>query len=405
MAQAGPSVGVEEEYLLLDPGTGAPVPVAEQVLAEAGRGNTGGSDLQPELVRAQVEIATPVCHELDEVLQALTAARHRLAVAAAGAGVVLAALGAAPVHADRRVPVTAKDRYRAIAERSPAVVAEHLVNGMHVHVGVPGRAAGVTVLNRLRPWLHVLLALSANSPMWRGEETGFASWRGVHTLRWGAAGPPPAFVDPADYDRRIDALVAVGAVLDRAQLYWTMRLAERYETVEVRVCDVQLDPETATMLAGLVRGLGARALADADRGLPEPVLDPELVWAASWQAAREGCAGELVDLADPGAPRLRPAEDVVARLLDHVASHTRLDPVLATLAGTLLAGGGAGSQRRAVARAGMPGLLDLLRAHVLTVPADEDARGSAAPAAAGQPSCGRAESSRTVATNAADRRS
>ena len=362
MAQAGPSVGVEEEYLLLDPGTGAPVPVAEQVLAEAGRGNTGGSDLQPELVRAQVEIATPVCHELDEVLQALTAARHRLTAAAAGAGVVLAPLGAAPVHADRRVPVTAKDRYRAIAERSPAVVAEHLVNGMHVHVGVPGRAAGVTVLNRLRPWLHVLLALSANSPLWRGADTGFASWRGVHSLRWGTAGPPPAFVDPADYERRIDALVAAGAVIDRAQLYWTMRLAERYQTVEVRVCDVQLDPETATMLAALVRGLGARALADAERGVPEPVLDPELVWAASWQAAREGCAGELVDVTDPRAPLLRPAEDVVARLLDHVAAHTRLDPVLATLAGTLLAGGGAGSQRRAFERGGIHGLVDLLRA-------------------------------------------
>jgi carboxylate-amine ligase len=187
--QEGPSLGVEEEYLLLDPATGSPVPVAERVLAEADRGDAGGSDLQPELVRAQVEIATPVCRELDEVLKALTAARNRLATAAAGAGVVLAPVGAAPVYPDSHVPVTGKDRYRAIAARSPAVVAEHLVNGMHVHVGVPGRAAGITVLNRLRPWLHVLLALSANSPMWRGHDTGFAGWRGVHALRWGAAGP------------------------------------------------------------------------------------------------------------------------------------------------------------------------------------------------------------------------
>jgi carboxylate-amine ligase len=365
----GPTLGVEEEYLLLDPATGSPVPVAERVLAEAGRGDAGGSDLQPELVRAQLEIATPICHDLEEVQEALTAARTRLVAAASGAGVVLAPLGAAPVHPGGHVPVTPKDRYRAIADQSPAVVAEHLVNGMHVHVGVPGRAAGVTVLNRLRPWLHVLLALSANSPMWRGTDTGFASWRGVHTLRWGAAGPPPAFVDTRDYDRRVDALVAAGVVIDRAQLYWTMRLAERYETVEVRVCDVQLDVETATMLAGLVRGLAARALADAEQGVPEPVLDPELVWAASWQAAREGCAGQLVDLTDPRDPRLRPAEDVVAGLLDHVAPHAQLDPVLATLAGTLLAGGGAGQQRRVFARAGMAGLVDLLRAHVLPVTA------------------------------------
>jgi carboxylate-amine ligase len=311
-------------------------------------------------------------------------------------------VGAAPVHAGGQVPVTGKDRYRAIAAQSPAVVAEHLVNGMHVHVGVPGRAAGITVLNRLRPWLHVLLALSANSPMWRGGDTGFASWRGVHALRWGAAGPPPAFGDLADYERRVDALVAVGAVLDRAQLYWTMRLAERYETVEVRVCDVQLDPGTATMLAGLVRGLGARALADAGEGVPEPALDPELVWAASWQAAREGCGGELVDLTDPRGPRLRPAEDVVAGLLDHVAPHTSLDPVLPTLAGTLIAGGGAGSQRRAFARGGVPGLIDLLRAHVLAPPENDDQRSGTAGA---QPPPDFAASSRTTDTKTAERRS
>jgi carboxylate-amine ligase len=162
-----------------------------------------------------------------------------------------------------------------------------------------------------------------------------------------------------------------------------MRLAERYETVEVRVCDVQLDPGTATMLAALVRGLGARALADAERGVPEPVLDPELAWAASWQAAREGCAGELVDLTDPRAPRLRPAEDVVAGLLDHIASPARLDTVMTTLAGTLLAGGGAGAQRRAFARAGVPGLVGLLRAHVLQVPGDGEAKGPAAAVAGG----------------------
>ena len=123
MDQEELTVGVEEEYLLLHPDTGAPVPVAERVLAEAGRGNAGGSDLQPELVRAQVEIATPVCHELDEVQEAFDGRANRLVAAAAGAGVVLAPVGAAPVHAAGNVPVTAKDRYRAIADQSPAVVA------------------------------------------------------------------------------------------------------------------------------------------------------------------------------------------------------------------------------------------------------------------------------------------
>jgi carboxylate-amine ligase len=221
--------------------------------------------------------------------------------------------------------------------------------------------------------LHVLLALSANSPVWRGRDTGFASWRAVQGQRWGVEGVPPAFRDAPDYYRRVDMLLATGVVLDRAQLYWSMRLAERHPTVEVRVADVQLDVEAAVMIAAFVRALAVVALREARDELPVPDLPVELVRAAGWQAARHGTSADLVDLTDldggpGGMPRMRPAEEVVGRLLDHVAPAARvveLDQVLPTVAATLIGAGGADRQRRALARGGLPELLDLLRVHTL----------------------------------------
>ncbi|MFD0381954.1 glutamate-cysteine ligase family protein [Streptomyces stramineus] len=141
---------------------------------------------------------------------------------------------------------------------------------MHVHAAVPDRSAGVAVLNRIRLWLPVLVAMAGNSPLWRGEDTGFASWRTVIFGRWPVAGPPPAFADGPDYDRRVADLVSSGAIADTGQIYWQARLSEHYPTIEVRCFDVQLTVEDAVMFAGIVRALVATALREEDAGLPVP---------------------------------------------------------------------------------------------------------------------------------------
>jgi carboxylate-amine ligase len=355
------TVGVEEEYLLLDPVTGLPVPVGEEVRAAAGLAPIAEArEVQSELLQAQVEVATPVCSTLDEVGGHLLRLRHAVATAAQEVGCVVAACGTAPLRGTLPMPVTRDPRYLNLWSRAPRLVDEQLICGMHVHAAVPDREAGVAVLNRIRGWLPVLVAMGANSPLWEGHDTGFASWRTVVFGRWPVSGPPPAFAGAGDYDRRTGLLVGSGVVMDLRQLYWQARLSERYPTVEVRCLDVQLTAEDAVMYAGLVRALVSAALRAEASGAPCDPWPPELLHAANWHAARHGLGGTLID---PHGGSRR-AGELVAALLDHV------EPDLAAAGDTrevgslvhrlLREGTPADRQLRALAAGGITALTDLL---------------------------------------------
>jgi glutamate---cysteine ligase / carboxylate-amine ligase len=359
-----PTVGVEEEFLLLDRRTGLPVPVAGPVLQDAAwLDRHGRSTLQHEVLRSQVETATPVCHSLDEVAATLRESRRALALAAERHHVGLASIGAAP-DCYLEQPLTTTIRYLAMHRQAAGLLDEQLINGMHVHVEVPSRAHGVQVLNRLRPYLHVLLAFSANSPMWRGRDSGFASWRAVHSQRWPVEGAPPYFPDAHAHDRHIQSLLRTGVVLDTAMVYWQARLSEQYPTVEVRVGDVALDVDGAVAYTGLVRGLIVAALSEEEDGDSCPVPAAGLLRAASWQAARYGLDGELVSPSSvsAGMPVLAPAASVVRGVAARAARHLGAEgpALLALVEAVLEQGNGAQRQRRAWAQGGLPALVDLV---------------------------------------------
>ncbi|MET7359898.1 glutamate--cysteine ligase [Streptomyces sp. NPDC005562] len=355
------TIGVEEEYLLLDPDTCLPVPVGERVRAAAGLGPIAeDGEVQPELLQAQVEVATPVCTDLDEVGGHLLRLRHAVGTAAEKFGCRIAACGVAPFRAASPVPVTRVARYLALRTHAPQLVDENLVNGMHVHAAVPDKETGVEVLNRIRVWLPVLVAMSANSPLWDGNDTGFASWRTVVFGRWPVSGPPPHFASLDDHDSRVRSLLDTGSITDVGQLYWQARLSERYPTIEVRCADVQLRADAAVMFAGLVRALTATALREQKAGTPAPRCPPELLQAANWHAARHGLSGLLID----PTGRARRAGDVLCMLLDHLApalqeaGDTR--EVTALVHRLLQEGTPADRQRRALAEGGPPALAELL---------------------------------------------
>ncbi|UNO42906.1 glutamate--cysteine ligase [Streptomyces sp. MST-110588] len=309
------TLGVEEEYLLLDPVTALPAPLVHAVREEAGLQPTAEEqEVQTELLQAQVEVVTPVCTDLAEVGGHLLRLRHAVGAAAERVGCRIAACGAAPLAGRFPAPVTEDPRYLALRRRAPQLVAEQLVNGMHVHVGVPDKDMGVAVLNRLRVWLPTLVAMSGNSPIWDSGDTGFASWRTVVFGRWPVSGPPPSFEDTGDYERRLKALLDARVIADTGQVYWQMRLSERYPTVEIRCLDVQLRVDDAVMFAGIVRALAATAIREEKEGCPVPRIAPELLYAANWHAARYGLGGTLLD----PEGRRRSAGDVVCALLDHI---------------------------------------------------------------------------------------
>ncbi|MDX3189705.1 YbdK family carboxylate-amine ligase [Streptomyces sp. MN03-5084-2B] len=272
------TVGVEEEFVLLDTRTGAAVPAAPRVL-DVLRGEPG---VLPEFLRFQVETLTGVCRSLAEVRADLTRLRRRVGEAAAEAGCLAVATAVAPFGTTPLV--TADARYEWLAARFPTLVAGAGTCACHVHVGIPSQAAGVRALAGLRPWLGVLLALTANSPYVDGVDSGWASARYPLWSRWPTARPPAAWRDVAEYDAAVAEAIRSGAAPDARGVYFYARLSPRHPTVEVRIADVCLDVGDAVVLAGLVRALVATAI----RGEVVPQPSDAALAHALRAAARHG---------------------------------------------------------------------------------------------------------------------
>jgi carboxylate-amine ligase len=224
---------------------------------------------------------------------------------------------------------------------------EQLTCGCHVHVSVQDDEEGVAVLDRIRVWLPILTALTANSPFWLGQDSGYASFRSQAWNRWPSAGPTGPFGSPAAYHRLIDDLLGTGTVLDQGMIYFDARLSAGWPTVEVRVADVALHVEDAVLVAGLVRGLVETAARGWRAGSPVPDMRTEVLRVAAWRAGRSGLSGDLVHPLT-GAPS--PAAEVVTALVDHVhdalADSNDLELVERGVAEVLRRGTGATLQRR-----------------------------------------------------------
>ena len=345
------TVGVEEEFVLLDPVTGEASPVAPRVLARLG----DEPGVTPEFLHFQVETATSVCRSLDEVRADLTRLRRLVSRSAEYAGSVAVATGVAPYGTGTGTPkVTTDRRYLELAKRFPDLVADAGTCACHVHVGIPSRESGVHVLRALRPWLPILLAISANSPYLRGRDSGRASVRYSLWSRWPTARPPASWPEIGDYDADVAEAIRTGAALDARSVYFYARLSPRFPTVEVRIADSCLDVEDSVLLAGLVRGLVITAL-ERDHFGAKVIEDARLATALSI-AARHGLAGPGVDVHSGAVvSQARLAE----RLLEHVrpALCACGDAGLVTrrLAEVVARGGGAVRQRVLRADSGSPG--------------------------------------------------
>lgn len=335
---------------MVDADTGALVPRSDAVLPHA-RDDLGEA-VDTELNLCQIEVGTPICHTLDDVRRELLQLRGGLLAGAARAGCRVAAVGTHPSGmwqhqgVDRRRP-----RYERMEERYQVIARQQIICGCHVHVGVPDRDLGVAAMNRMRPWLPVLLALSANSPFWQGADTGYASFRLQVWRRWPTAGMPPTLASDAEYKQVIADLETIDAIEDATFLYWYVRPSVRYPTLEFRACDVCPDVDDSVALASLSRALVWTCLRETTADAPDRTPRLEVLDAAMWFAARWGLEGALVS---PGEMAVRPAPEVVGELLDYVREGLEAHgdaEVTAALVGTILArGNGASRQRAAFAR-------------------------------------------------------
>lgn len=319
---------------------GAPIARAQAMLDEAHPDN---GPLEAEFMEEQIETATEPLDSLTDLAAAIRAGRAGAQKAAARQDAHIVAVATSPLPIIGTT--VSKVRYLRAREEFGLTAREQLTNGCHVHVSVADDAEGVAVLDRIGPWLSTLVALSANSPFWQGDDTGFASFRSQVWARWPTAGPTRVFGTPEAYHAAVEALVATGTILDKAMVYFDARLSSKYPTVEIRVADVCLDASTAALLAGLARGLVETAARDAESGHPVPYAPTELLRTAHWRAGRSGLTGDLVD---PRTFRPAPAHDVIGALVDYVRDALvdagDLDLVTDTLGALWSRGNGAARQ-------------------------------------------------------------
>ncbi|GLZ34608.1 putative glutamate--cysteine ligase 2-3 [Lentzea sp. NBRC 105346] len=313
------TVGVEQEFLLVDPATRRPVSRAEEVHAAARAPE--GFDVQFELTPYQIEIATPIAETPEELEHQVRTARRVLVDAAESVGCRLVAAGMPVLGEAGPPPGTDDPRYHRIEYSHRKLIIGQGACGLHVHVGVADRTEAVRASNALRPWLPVLLAMSANSAFAAGEDTGYASWRSMIWSRWPVSGPPPEFSSPEHYDRVVDALVRCGSLIDRAMVYWDVRPSAKHPTVEVRAADIPIEAHEAVVLAELIRAIVVISA-------PEEWVEDSVLRAAFWRAARDGVDGLL---ADPITGALTPGFEHVATLIEHCAPVLRDRDQLSTV--------------------------------------------------------------------------
>jgi carboxylate-amine ligase len=350
-ARAGATVGVEEEFHLVDPATLALAP--SPALAEAALRGEFGSRIHAEITTTQLETATGICRTLADVRAEITGARREAVAAAESAGVAILAASTHPFGTWQQQQITHDPRYEAMVERWAALALQQDICGCHVHVGIPDLETAVAVMDRARPYLPVLLAMTGSSPFHGGVDTGYESYRTVLWSRWPVTGIPEHFGSATGYREVVEGMVVSGVVADSSNLYWDVRPSWHLPTLEFRLADVCTDVDAAVLHAGLVRSLVRVLAGRAERGEECPQPRAELLRAARWRAARHGLSGELFDPVRGSLVEARQAvRRLVAELEDDLRAHGELDEVCGLVEQLFVRGTSAARQRWAWLQSG-----------------------------------------------------
>jgi carboxylate-amine ligase len=339
------SIGVEEEYQLVDPATGALRSDAPGVLADDWAG-----ELQPELLQTMVEVGSPACASVAELAAHLGRLRFQAAATAAARDLTIAAAGVHPYDDWRSQQCSPGRRYEDVSRRLGLVGRTDHIFGMHVHVEVPECVDRMMVIAAARAYLPHLTALAASSPIYVGEDTGYASYRTVLSERLPISGMPPALRSEREYERLVQVMLQAGIIPDRSSIYWSIRPQARHPTVEFRAFDVCPRLEDAAALCALTRALVATIAEEAievgSHGFAAHAADV-LLRGNVWQASRYGLDAAIISPATPSG--WEPLRDAIRSLLDRVAPAAEALGDGAELAGIerILAEGNASDRIRA----------------------------------------------------------
>ncbi|MDP9491123.1 MAG: YbdK family carboxylate-amine ligase, partial [Actinomycetota bacterium] len=283
------SIGVEEEVMLLDAETNAPVGAVRELLARTEGLQLPGT-LKTELHASVVELNTDICASVEEAVDSIRVLRTRTSAALEGLGLAMAAAGSHPFAEPEELPITDEKRYVEMVGYTGVTARRQGVNGLHVHVGMPSAAECMRTLETILPWMPPVLGLSANSPYLAGRATGLASNRAEILAQLPRSGAPPIFESYDAWEQWIEAFIATGLMKDYTQVWWDVRPHPRFGTLEIRMPDQPTDIEQTAGFIDALRNLSAWAL---EHPAPE-AADRGIYQQNRWAAARFGPEAELI---------------------------------------------------------------------------------------------------------------
>ncbi len=290
------TLGIEEEYLLVDLDT-LELGEAPRAMMAACASKLEGQ-FSPEFLQCQVEVGTRVCANISEAREDLRRLRTVVAQEAAQHNLAPIAVSCHPFADWKQQHHTRRDRYDHLLRDLGGVVRRMLICGMHVHVGVPDPAVRIDLMPQLSYFLPHLLALSASSPFWQGEDTGLASYRLTVFDNLPRTGLPPRFESWAEFERATGTLINLGLIEDTTKIWWDLRPSHRFPTLETRIMDVQPRLEHAVALAALVQALVRMLCRLRDQNMRWREYERFLIAENRWRAQRYGVTEGLIDFGD-----------------------------------------------------------------------------------------------------------
>jgi glutamate---cysteine ligase / carboxylate-amine ligase len=312
------TLGVEEELMIVDARTMDLVSAVEELMVDVPPETEG--QVKPELLQSVLEIATDVCRNVAEAAGQLEDLRRRVRETAEKKSLTIGSAGTHPFAKWEDQRIVDHERYHQILDALGFVVRQELLFGLHVHVGIDDPEKAVHVHNGMRTHIPILLALSTNSPFWRGMPTGLMSTRTPIFRLLPRVGVPQRFDGWTDYQARIEFMVEAGAVEDYTFLWWDVRPHPKLGTIEIRSCDAQTRLDHTIALTALIQAMCKELAEHYDAGFELGTFPHELLEENKWLAARYGLDGELIDL--PRSARV-PARELARRLVERLRPHAR----------------------------------------------------------------------------------
>lgn len=307
------TVGVEEEFQIIDPDSGELRSHVSELLASSAP--TLGDQIKPELHQSIVEVGTRICQDVAELREEIIRTRRELVEAAARAGLAVAAAGTHPFAHWKDQVLSPGVRYESIVEELQQLARSLLIFGLHVHVAVPDRHIAIDLMNQARYFLPHLLALSTSSPFWMERDTGLKSYRTTIFRRFPRTGVPDYFGSWSEYENYVKLLVELRCIEDAKKIWWDIRPHPTYGTLEFRVCDVPTRPSDALMLGALAQAIIVKLYKLHQRNMGFRIYRRALIEENKWRASRWGLDGKLIDF---GKKCEVPMRDLALELLEFV---------------------------------------------------------------------------------------